>query len=230
MDIRTEECFSISILKDFGLRLKELRLRSNMSQEMIAARSGLDRTYIGGVERGIRNISLKNIELLCHSLDVDISYFFHHERFPLHSVSLKNELERPFQDRFNYCVDTAENLIAWQVNGPINLVEMRQIAADLKNACLKIVSGKVNLRIDHRMMMIHGQPIVFQHDVKEKWEELLRWFLPRCEQVVVLCNSKFMQNQMRRLAGRSGIIKAQISLIVEREDWLSDMINSHKEC
>lgn len=222
MGIRTEECCPISILEDFGLRLKELRLRSNMSQEMLAARSGLDRTYIGGVERGNRNISLKNIEQLCDTLDVDIGYFFHHERFSLHSTSLKNELERPFQDRFSYGVDAADNLIACQVNGPINLEEMRQIAADLKNACLQLVSGKVKLRIDHRKMMIHGQPIVFQHEVKEKWEELLRWFLPHCEQVVVLCNSKLMQNQLNRLARRSGVTKVQKSLFVEAEDWLSN--------
>ena len=222
MGVRTEECCSISILEDFGLRLKELRLRSNMSQEMLAARSGLDRTYIGGVERGTRNISLKNIEQLCNTLDVDIGYFFHHERFTLHSLSLKNELKRPFQERFNYCIDAVDNLIAWQVKGPINLEEMNQIAADLKSACVQLVSGKIKLRIDHRKMMIHGHPFVFQHEVKEKWEALLRWFLPHCEQVVVLCNSKLMQNQMNRLARRSGIIKVQKNLFVEGEDWQSE--------
>ncbi|NQX60602.1 helix-turn-helix domain-containing protein [Paenibacillus qinlingensis] len=43
-------------MQDFGLRLKELRQRSNMSQDMLASLSGLDRTYIGGVERGERNV------------------------------------------------------------------------------------------------------------------------------------------------------------------------------
>ncbi|WP_217597548.1 helix-turn-helix domain-containing protein [Cohnella sp. GbtcB17] len=211
----TEEGCPISILEDFGLRLRELRLRSNLSQEMLAARSGLDRTYIGGVERGTRNISLKNIERLCDTLDVDISYFFHHERFSPYSVSFKNELERPFKERFSYHVDAAANIIAWQVNGPILLEEMRLVAADLKKACLPLVSGKVKLRMDHRRMMIHGQPIVFQHEVKEKWEELLRWFLPHCEEIVVLCNSKLMQNQMNRLVRRSGIINVQNYLFID---------------
>lgn len=214
----------MSVLDDFGLRLKELRLRSNMSQDTLAARSGLDRTYIGGVERGVRNISLKNIELLCNTLDVDIGYFFHHERFSLHAASLKKELERPFQDRFKYRVETADNLIAWQVTGAISSDEIIQISSDLKNACLRLASGKVKLLVDNRKMIVHGQPIVFQHEVREKWEELQRWFLPHCEQVVVLCNSRLMQNQMNRLAKRSGIIKVQKSLFVEGEAWLNEKL------
>ncbi|SFB03382.1 Helix-turn-helix [Cohnella sp. OV330] len=225
MGICTEGSCPMSVLEDFGLRLKELRLRSNMSQDMLAARSGLDRTYIGGVERGVRNISLKNIELLCNTLDVDISYFFLHERFSLHSASLKKELERPLRDRFNYRVDPAHNVIAWQVTGGISQDEIKQIVADLKSACLRLVSGKVKLLIDNRKMMIHGQPIVFQHEVKEKWEELQRWFLPHCEQVIVLCNSKLMQNQMNRLAKRSGIIAVQKSLFAEGEDWLNEDVD-----
>ncbi|CAI6084923.1 helix-turn-helix domain-containing protein [Cohnella sp. JJ-181] len=123
----------MSVLEDFGMRLKELRLRSNMSQDTLAERSGLDRSYIGGVERGDRNISLKNIELLCNTLDIDIGYFFHHEHFSLHAASLKKELQRPLRDRFNYRVEAADNLIAWQVTGAISSEEIRKISRDLKN-------------------------------------------------------------------------------------------------
>ncbi|WP_072327307.1 MULTISPECIES: helix-turn-helix domain-containing protein [unclassified Paenibacillus] len=42
----------MNIMQDFGPRLKELRLQSNMSQDKLASLSGLDRTYIGGVKRG----------------------------------------------------------------------------------------------------------------------------------------------------------------------------------
>ncbi|MBB3113760.1 transcriptional regulator with XRE-family HTH domain [Paenibacillus phyllosphaerae] len=215
----------MSVLDDFGLRLKELRLRLQMSQDMLAVRSGLDRTYIGGVERGERNISLKNIELLCNTLDIDISYFFDHERFSLHSTHLKNELGRPFAERFNYRVTPEDHLIAWQVNGPISLDEINRITADLKSACLQLAPGKVKLLIDNRNMMVRGQPIVFQHEVTERWEELQRWFLPHCEQVVVLCNSKLMQNQMNRMAGRSGLIAVQKCLFVQGEAWLSEELD-----
>ncbi|WP_367398165.1 helix-turn-helix domain-containing protein [Paenibacillus sp. MSJ-34] len=48
----------VDIRLEFGQRCKELRARSGMSQEMLAYRSGLDRSYISGVERGDRNISI----------------------------------------------------------------------------------------------------------------------------------------------------------------------------
>ena len=42
---------------DFGARLRELRRKKGLSQEELADLSGLDRTYVGGVEREERNIS-----------------------------------------------------------------------------------------------------------------------------------------------------------------------------
>ena len=44
-----------------GRRLRELRLACGLSQERLADEAGLDRSYVGGVERGERNISLENI-------------------------------------------------------------------------------------------------------------------------------------------------------------------------
>lgn len=50
------------ILKRFGARVRELRLEKGLSQEKFAGKCGLDRTYLGSVERGERNIALRNIE------------------------------------------------------------------------------------------------------------------------------------------------------------------------
>ena len=61
------------ILVRFGRHVRELRRAKGFSQESFALRCGLDRTYIGGVERGERNISLRNIEIIARSLDVTIS-------------------------------------------------------------------------------------------------------------------------------------------------------------
>ena len=47
------------IQKLFGLRLRELRSKADISQEALADRCGLDRTYISGLERGKRNPTLK---------------------------------------------------------------------------------------------------------------------------------------------------------------------------
>lgn len=52
----------------FGRRLRELRGRAGLSQEALAHEAGLDRSYVGGVERGEYNISLRNICLLADAL------------------------------------------------------------------------------------------------------------------------------------------------------------------
>jgi transcriptional regulator with XRE-family HTH domain len=57
-------------LKRFGRRVRELRERIGVSQESLAARAGIHRTYMGGVERGERNVSLRNIIRLAEALEV----------------------------------------------------------------------------------------------------------------------------------------------------------------
>jgi len=59
-----------SVLVRFGNRVRELRKKKGLSQEGLALESGLDRSYVGGVERGERNISQENIEKLAKALGV----------------------------------------------------------------------------------------------------------------------------------------------------------------
>lgn len=58
------------VQRRFGVRVRELRKQKGLSQEALALACELDRSYIGGVERGERNISLQNIEKIAEALCV----------------------------------------------------------------------------------------------------------------------------------------------------------------
>lgn len=54
-----------------GANVRAYRIKNNISQELLAKMSGLHRTYISSIERGERNVSLKNIVLIANTLDVE---------------------------------------------------------------------------------------------------------------------------------------------------------------
>jgi transcriptional regulator with XRE-family HTH domain len=56
----------------FASRLRQIRQVKGLSQEELADRAGLHRTYVGSVERCERNISIDNIERLAKALAIDI--------------------------------------------------------------------------------------------------------------------------------------------------------------
>lgn len=64
------------IIVSFGERIKALRLERKLSQEDLAFKSELHRTYIGMIERAEKNITLVNIEKLSIALQVPISALF----------------------------------------------------------------------------------------------------------------------------------------------------------
>lgn len=61
------------ILVRFGKRLREKREALPLSQEKFADKCGLDRTYVSGIERGKRNVSLRNIEALADALGASLA-------------------------------------------------------------------------------------------------------------------------------------------------------------
>ena len=67
---------NISVTERFGQRIRTLRKERGWSQEELAELSGLDRTYISGIERGLRNVALRNIEALAKALEVSIGELF----------------------------------------------------------------------------------------------------------------------------------------------------------
>lgn len=61
------------LLKEFGDRIKQLRLQKNISQEKLSFLTGFHRTYIGMIERGERNISLLNMAVFAKVFEITIS-------------------------------------------------------------------------------------------------------------------------------------------------------------
>lgn len=59
-------------LRLFGLRVRQLRDRCRLSQEKLGERANMDPTYISGIERGLRNISLLNLIALAQALGVGV--------------------------------------------------------------------------------------------------------------------------------------------------------------
>lgn len=65
-----------NIEKKIGQRLKTIRLSKNLTQEQLAELSNLHRTYIGSVERGERNITVKNLNKILVAMDHTFLFFF----------------------------------------------------------------------------------------------------------------------------------------------------------
>ena len=60
------------ILVKFGKRVREERMKQQLSQEEVAARAGLHRTYIGMIERAEKNITLTNIQKIANALGLSV--------------------------------------------------------------------------------------------------------------------------------------------------------------
>lgn len=58
-----------------AVTFRMLRNRTGLSQEQLAKKSGIDRTYISGVERGVRNITLDSLETLIKALEIKPELF-----------------------------------------------------------------------------------------------------------------------------------------------------------
>jgi len=61
------------IKQKLGKRIKDLRVEQGFSQEELAGKSLLHRTYISDIERGERNVSIENVERIAKALNIDPS-------------------------------------------------------------------------------------------------------------------------------------------------------------
>ncbi|MGP5231767.1 helix-turn-helix domain-containing protein [Psychrobacter celer] len=56
----------------FGKRVREMRKSKGISQERLAEMAGIDRSYMGNIERGEKNITLKKAYEICDALEIEI--------------------------------------------------------------------------------------------------------------------------------------------------------------
>ena len=68
--------YKTDVLIKFGERVRDLRKERGLSQEQLAFKADLHRTYIGMIERAEKNITLINIEKIANSLNVSIKELF----------------------------------------------------------------------------------------------------------------------------------------------------------
>lgn len=73
------ESTSKTLIK-FGNRVRELRKEKKLSQEELAHRADLHRTYIGMIERAEKNITLLNIEKIANALEITLKQLFENEK------------------------------------------------------------------------------------------------------------------------------------------------------
>ncbi len=78
------------VLLDFGKKIREERLKQGLSQEELASRTGLHRTYIGMIERAEKNVTLENINKLAQGLHLEIAQLFTYNP-PLKNIGSSND-------------------------------------------------------------------------------------------------------------------------------------------
>lgn len=62
-----------AVLKELGCRLREKRKELGWTQEQLAAKADIDRSYIGGVERGERNVTFTMLCAICEALGCEVA-------------------------------------------------------------------------------------------------------------------------------------------------------------
>ncbi|MBP3964296.1 helix-turn-helix domain-containing protein [Paenibacillus lignilyticus] len=212
----------MDICLEFGQRVKELRARSGMSQEQLAYRSGLDRTYISGVERGERNISLVNIQKITSALQVTMSYMFSVERFSLTPTYLPKDFKIPFKERFKYNLDPEKKVLAFSVSG---LFSGKQDVDYLTSVILGICSAygpnELDILVDHREMKASdGEAVVYSPGIAEQATIFQQELTKYSNRVVALCNSEFMVQQLNHVAKTSGIFDKATHLYDKDKDMI----------
>lgn len=148
---------NLPILKYFGLVVREFRKEQQLSQEELANLSGLHRTYITDIERGTRNVSLKNITRIAQAVKISLPELFSrfemiaHEEEKVNASSKLEILPRNpveillVEDDLNFIELTLHTLRQWNIANMVHVVRTGPEALDFlfaeppaKNRSLKV--------------------------------------------------------------------------------------------
>ena len=66
-----------NLINDIGILIRTLRKQKDLSQEQLAFKADLHPTYIGQIERGEKNITVSNLEVIVKALDITLQDFFY---------------------------------------------------------------------------------------------------------------------------------------------------------
>jgi transcriptional regulator with XRE-family HTH domain len=179
-----------------------------MSQEVLAFRSGLDRSYVSSVESAQRNISILNIEKIATALQVSVAYMFSDERFSANLTYQQKDFAIPFLERFKYQLDNEKKVLSFQVDGLLTAANVDYMSCTLLGICSAFGKGELNVLVDHRdMKASDGEAVVYSPVVAEKAVLFQQELAIYSKKVVALCNSEYMVQQLDHVAIISGIHK-----------------------
>jgi len=135
---------SDDVLRGFGRRLRALRVQAGYSQEELAHRAQLDRTYVSGIERGNRNVALRNIVALASALEVEPAVLLREGDLEDSAPVLPTEYT--YRSDPDFRIDCGFTVTATNVMSAVELTHavMRSIPSHLFNTIdLKTQSGIV---------------------------------------------------------------------------------------
>jgi CheY-like chemotaxis protein len=200
-----------NVKKEFGAAVRANRLRLGLSQETLAERARLHRTYVTDVERGARNISLESISRLAAALDLSISSLFSPERPRRATQRSRSETDARDVDILLVEDDPADVELTMAAFATARLRNQVEVVRDGEAALdflfqrgtyshRKGLSGPLVVLLDLHLPKVHGLEVLQRLRSQELTQKL---------QVVVLTNSSQDSNarQAIRLGARAYIVK-----------------------
>lgn len=106
----------LSIREVFGQRIRALREKQGLTQEQLAERADLHPNYIGQIERGLKNVSLENIQKIANGLRMELHQLFSFDQSPRSRPleQLIQLLKYCPEDEVTFLLQHIEHLLKWR--------------------------------------------------------------------------------------------------------------------